>query len=219
MIVVCVQFLFILYVYVVVASAPGDYGEWGNWGEWSRCSVTCGYGSVRRNKNWIYKNGQVSNYTYSMIAECWTEIPCPVNGGWTMWTAWSECSKMCGGGIIAHTRLCLEPEPYANGRPCEGSDREERPCNVVKCPDLPYNFDMSLCNETTFICKSKLQCIPEVYHCDNKLHCHDGSDEQRGDCIKYNSLNSNGSQTNTLLNIIIILMAVILVIVTTNHPV
>ena len=51
-----------------------------------------------------------------------------------MWTAWSECSKMCGGGIIAHTRLCLEPEPYANGRPCEGSNREERPCNVVKCP-------------------------------------------------------------------------------------
>jgi hypothetical protein len=64
---------------VVVASAPEDYGEWGNWGEWSTCSVSCGYGSVRRNKNWIFKNGQVSNYTYSTIVECWTKIPCPGN--------------------------------------------------------------------------------------------------------------------------------------------
>lgn len=66
-----------IFISVISATISEDYGEWGNWGDWSQCSVSCGYGSIHRNKNWIYKNGQVSNYTYSMIVECWTKIACP----------------------------------------------------------------------------------------------------------------------------------------------
>lgn len=214
------RFLSLLYVYVTfVLAVSEDYGEWGEWGEWSQCSVSCGYGSVRRNKNWIYRDGQVSNYTYSLIVECWTQVPCPINGGWTIWTAWSECTKMCDGGISARTRLCVEPRPSENGKPCEGPDREENFCNILSCPALPLNFDMSLCNETTFTCKNQLQCIPEVLHCDKILHCHDGSDEMKEECYQYNSLNSSGIQTNKLFNSIIISVALLTVRVTTNHPV
>lgn len=209
-----------LQAYVIVANvASSDYGEWGSWGEWSKCSVTCGYGSVQRNKNWIYKNGLVSNYTYSMIVECWTKLPCPVNGGWTMWTAWSDCSKMCGSGSTARTRLCIAPEPSENGRDCEGLGREEKVCNNIVCPELPIDFDMSLCNDTTFQCASGLQCIPEVYHCDQQLHCHDGSDEMPDECRRFSNFNSGGNPTSSLLTTVLVLMTVLTTRLTTNHPV
>ncbi|XP_071164895.1 thrombospondin-2-like [Mytilus edulis] len=214
-----VLFLLAFSINVISATISEDYGEWGNWGDWSQCSVSCGYGSIHRNKNWIYKNGQVSNYTYSMIVECWTKIACPIDGGWTMWTAWSDCTRMCGGGTSTRTRLCLAPEPSPNGRKCDGYPREEQHCNVIVCPVLPDNFDMSVCNDTTFICKSQRQCISEVFHCDNKLQCHDGSDELPDECRKFNSLNSSGSQLNIEMTLLIIVIATLSVIVTTNHPV
>jgi len=44
---------------------------------------------------------------------------------------------------------------------------------------LPVNFDVRECNETMFMCLSELQCVPTANRCDNKLECHDGSDEHQ----------------------------------------
>ena len=42
------------------------------------------------------------------------------------------------------------------------------------------------------MCTSGRQCIPEEYHCDQKLQCHDGSDEMPDKCRMVNYLNSGG---------------------------
>ena len=55
----------------------------------------------------------------------------PVNGGFT---AFSPCSKMCGGGI--RTRTCTDPEPRHGGRGCIG--RSEETCNTQDCEGMTF---------------------------------------------------------------------------------
>ncbi|CAH2281689.1 SCO-spondin [Pelobates cultripes] len=68
------------------------------------------------------------------ITNC-TQLLCEghVNGSWSEWTPWSECSAMCGGGFKNRYRFCSEPS--GTGLPCEGPDREEFPCNLELCPE------------------------------------------------------------------------------------
>ncbi|KAK3095420.1 hypothetical protein FSP39_014457, partial [Pinctada imbricata] len=123
-------------------------GGWGGWGEWTSCSRTCGYGSIQRSRQWIYGDGMVTNYTYTSYGECWTKKPCPssflstsflrlhyeVHGKWSMWTAWSPCPVMCGGGTIVRKRLCNNPTPGKGGDFCEGNSTEVESCNNATCP-------------------------------------------------------------------------------------
>lgn len=37
------------------------------------------------------------------------EGPKPIDGGWSSWTEWSECSRSCGGGVITRERECSRP--------------------------------------------------------------------------------------------------------------
>ncbi len=62
---------------------------------------------------------------------------CPVDGGWTPWQAWGECSVACtrgkeGEGYRRRHRACANPFPVGGGRKCEG-DAEERQAG---CPGL-----------------------------------------------------------------------------------
>uniref|UniRef100_A0A3Q1EYH2 Adhesion G protein-coupled receptor B1a n=1 Tax=Acanthochromis polyacanthus TaxID=80966 RepID=A0A3Q1EYH2_9TELE len=54
-----------------------------------------------------------------------------VNGGWSVWGQWAQCSSECGGGIQTRTRTCQSPpeELYL----CEGVVEEGRPCNSQSC--------------------------------------------------------------------------------------
>uniref|UniRef100_A0A8D3AMU4 Adhesion G protein-coupled receptor B1a n=1 Tax=Scophthalmus maximus TaxID=52904 RepID=A0A8D3AMU4_SCOMX len=54
-----------------------------------------------------------------------------INGGWTVWSLWAQCSSECGGGIQIRTRTCQSPpeESYL----CEGVVEEGRPCNSQPC--------------------------------------------------------------------------------------
>lgn len=57
-----------------------------------------------------------------------------VDGQWTSWAAWSECSVTCGGGESARTRSCSDPSPQYNGSKCAGQDKENKACNTNNCP-------------------------------------------------------------------------------------
>ncbi|KAK7451361.1 hypothetical protein BaRGS_00039833, partial [Batillaria attramentaria] len=58
----------------------------------------------------------------------------PVNGGWSAWSPFRECSETCGGGVQFRTRRCTRPKPAYGGRNCKGNARETRPCNTQPCP-------------------------------------------------------------------------------------
>lgn len=55
-----------------------------------------------------------------------------VDGVWTEWSMWGDCSKSCGNGTHTRTRTC-EP-PKFGGAECEGVDTETGVCNSHHCP-------------------------------------------------------------------------------------
>ena len=63
--------------------------------------------------------------------------PADVNGGYSMWSQWTECSVSCGGGTRARERTCTDPPPAGNGQGCEhlGDPEEEENCNEDPCLD------------------------------------------------------------------------------------
>ncbi|KAM4736087.1 adhesion G protein-coupled receptor B1 isoform 5-T5 [Anableps anableps] len=54
-----------------------------------------------------------------------------INGGWSVWGHWGQCSSECGGGIQTRARTCqvLPEESFL----CEGVVEEGRPCNSQSC--------------------------------------------------------------------------------------
>ena len=57
-----------------------------------------------------------------------------VDGGWTEFGAWSQCSAKCGGGNQTRNRSCTNPAPAYGGDDCVGSAQESQECNNQSCP-------------------------------------------------------------------------------------
>ena len=56
-----------------------------------------------------------------------------VDGGWTSWQSWAQCSVTCGLGTVTRTRTCSNPEPSCGGGPCEGEDTRVFECDAGPC--------------------------------------------------------------------------------------
>ncbi|KAL1517061.1 hypothetical protein ABEB36_000874 [Hypothenemus hampei] len=59
--------------------------------------------------------------------------PGAVDGGWSDWSGWSECSRTCGGGIQINKRSCNNPQQQNGGRYCDGDDQMIKLCNLEPC--------------------------------------------------------------------------------------
>ncbi|XP_020605695.1 hemicentin-1-like isoform X2 [Orbicella faveolata] len=61
---------------------------------------------------------------------------CPVNGGYSDWGPYGECSKTCGVGEQTRKRTCTNPPPSHDGEDCSGlgPDSSTRECNNQECP-------------------------------------------------------------------------------------
>ena len=60
-----------------------------------------------------------------------------VDGGYSDFGEWSECSALCKGGIQTRTRTCTQPAPANGGADCVGEASESKPCNENEiCPGL-----------------------------------------------------------------------------------
>ena len=56
-----------------------------------------------------------------------------VNGGWSQWSSWTDCTVNCGGGTRTKTRSCTNPPPANGGKDCKGKESTTEKCNQGKC--------------------------------------------------------------------------------------
>lgn len=59
-----------------------------------------------------------------------------MNGGWSSWSGWSDCSTRCGRGVQKRTRTCTNPVVMNGGQACPGPATQRVECNP-SCPGKP----------------------------------------------------------------------------------
>jgi len=64
-----------------------------------------------------------------------------VNGGWSQWGEWSDCSTTCDLGVKSRQRTCTDPVPQENGQPCNGSDEDAAECMLSYCPGKTISYN------------------------------------------------------------------------------
>ncbi|XP_048049492.1 semaphorin-5B isoform X2 [Megalobrama amblycephala] len=109
---------------------------WSSWEMWSACTQECSKGYRTRKRTCTSGDGKSvptacrgSSVEYQ---DC-NPQPCPVNGAWSCWSSWSQCSVPCGGGHYQRTRTCTSPAPANGGDICIGLHTEEALCNTHTC--------------------------------------------------------------------------------------
>ncbi|XP_071607418.1 hemicentin-1 isoform X3 [Heliangelus exortis] len=152
------------------------HGGFSHWLEWRACSVTCGQGvqeRVRQCNNPLPANGGRSCQGPDKDTRSCHNKPCPVDGNWSEWAPWEECSKSCGQGNRTRTRTCSNPSAQHGGKPCDGSAVESVMCNIRPCPvDGAWSswLPWGPCSET---CGKGTQTRARL--CTNPAPSHDGS--------------------------------------------
>ncbi|CAL1540524.1 unnamed protein product [Lymnaea stagnalis] len=117
-------------------SCPVD-GHFGPWSEWIS-SVTCGRGVIRRNRTCDSPSpsngGKKCKGNISQFKEI-NNTACPVDGKFSVWSPWSQCSVTCGGGLTTRNRACDNPKPLHGGLICDvNKSSESQTCNEKPCP-------------------------------------------------------------------------------------
>ncbi|XP_029939526.1 hemicentin-1, partial [Salarias fasciatus] len=118
----------------LIVRVHGGYSEWA---EWSPCSVSCGVGAqtkLRQCNNPLPANGGRHCVGSDVETRTCQGKPCPVEGNWSEWSFWEECSRTCGQGNRTRVRTCSNPPAQHGGRPCEGRAVEVIMCSVRPCP-------------------------------------------------------------------------------------
>ncbi|KAM9780625.1 properdin-like [Neosynchiropus ocellatus] len=125
-----------------VNNCPVD-GNWGAWSPPGPCSTTCGEGLQLSNRQCDSPapkyGGKVCEGPSTETSVC--KSKCPVDGFWSGWSNWGECSTSCvpqGGAVVRKRhRFCSNPAPSTDppGRSCHGDHADAQPClNVPPCP-------------------------------------------------------------------------------------
>ncbi|TKS67775.1 Semaphorin-5B [Collichthys lucidus] len=111
---------------------------WSSWETWSSCSQSCAKGYRTRRRSCSGPEGKSAPVACRgspvEYQDCNVQA-CPVNGAWSCWSSWSQCSVGCGGGHYQRTRSCNSPTPANGGDICIGLHTEEALCNTHTCDD------------------------------------------------------------------------------------
>ena len=59
-----------------------------------------------------------------------------VDGGWSLWSNFTRCSRTCDVGTKKRVRTCTNPKPKNDGKSCEGNPIEVEQCFDIECPGL-----------------------------------------------------------------------------------
>ena len=68
-----------------------------------------------------------------------------VNGGWGVWSSWTECDKDCNTGLRERRRDCNNPTPGDFGNPCDGDTLDTESCNSQECTGKFLNLLANFC--------------------------------------------------------------------------
>lgn len=112
--------------------------KFSNWSEWSPCSHSCGSGFSLRTRN-VLTDNKACNDSLEESKPCYLGC-CAVDGKWSPWGQWSDCSVSCNSGTRKRLRLCDSPKPDCKGLPCPGNNTEIENCNVQPCGNISYIF-------------------------------------------------------------------------------
>ena len=76
---------------------------------------------------------------------------------WNNWSAWTSCSKLCGGGQQSHTRT-IKDAAQGGGQECIGPEIETKVCNTQDClGGNKFNSDyMILSQQTAMLVQYKI---------------------------------------------------------------
>uniref|UniRef100_A0A7M5XCK5 SUEL-type lectin domain-containing protein n=1 Tax=Clytia hemisphaerica TaxID=252671 RepID=A0A7M5XCK5_9CNID len=171
------------------AAPPAIDGGFGNWSEWTQCSASCGDSFQERERscnNPVPKNGGADCPEEELTETRKCDVPaCPVDGKWTEYSEFGECSASCGGGSQKRTRSCTNPAPAHGGKECEGSDEDERECGTDPCPVDGKWTEYSEFGECSASCGGGSQ--KRTRSCTNPAPAHggkecEGSDEDEQEC-------------------------------------
>ncbi|KAJ6656117.1 hypothetical protein lerEdw1_004168 [Lerista edwardsae] len=137
------------------------------------CSVK---GSCRSKLDAAADGTRCGENKWCFSGECITvgKSPEAVNGGWSLWSSWSYCTRTCGAGIQTAERQCSNPEPQFGGKYCTGERKRYRMCNVKLCPRARPNFRQMQCSEfDTVAYKNEFYQWVPIYNTANpcELHC------------------------------------------------
>ncbi|CAH1794375.1 unnamed protein product [Owenia fusiformis] len=105
-------------------SGGGGGGVLGSWTTWGSCSKSCGKGYHSRSRT--CSRNPCPSHTRE-TRDCNTQRCTSGGDGWGPWSAWSTCSKSCGGGMWGRSRVC-----HRVGR-CPGATGQNRRCNTQPC--------------------------------------------------------------------------------------
>ncbi|XP_065837013.1 coadhesin-like [Oscarella lobularis] len=114
-------------------------GSWGEWHVLFPCTRSCGRGTQVRTRacdNPHPKHGGLPCIGSSSVVEACNTQPCSVDGGWSSWSNYTQCTKSCGGGTMNRRRFCNDPKPRNGGSCCAGDSLETIVCNSTCCPDM-----------------------------------------------------------------------------------
>ncbi|XP_049581654.1 A disintegrin and metalloproteinase with thrombospondin motifs 8 isoform X1 [Syngnathus scovelli] len=70
-----------------------------------------------------------------------------VDGGWSTWGPWQQCSRTCGGGVEFSYRECTNPEPQNGGNYCEGQRVQYQSCNTQPCDNNGKSYREEQCEK------------------------------------------------------------------------
>lgn len=122
-----------------------------------------------------------------MIEE--TIFYCLVDGIWSSWSEWSNCTTDCNGGQRTRTRQCNQPAPDCNGTPCDGPSTQSEVCNTQACIGLTCTDGkvLSNCSNACDTSCSTLTCnqqCSEPERCEIGCVCPSGTVmDANGKCI------------------------------------
>uniref|UniRef100_A0A8C4ZJ04 SCO-spondin n=1 Tax=Gadus morhua TaxID=8049 RepID=A0A8C4ZJ04_GADMO len=167
--------------------------SWTGWAPWGTCSRSCGVGQQLRLRTFVAP-GPGGAWCHDILdgnqEQRFCNIrPCRVDGGWSRWSPWSRCDKVCGGGRSIRTRSCSSPPPKNGGLKCEGEKNQVKPCGTKPCEEkgCPPGQEVALCaNQCPQRCSDLQQGIEchDDAECQPGCRCPKGQLQQEGVCVQ-----------------------------------